>query len=194
MAAGSPAEWDAVAALETCPINAWSGDVWRCHSRRYGGDDAAGSLKSTGRFNRGTDKFEVSEIWPALYTSMAPHVALGERLRHTTPRSLSQLGNQRLSRLRVRLHAVLDLCAATGCADLAVVGLDMDSLCRPADYEKSHRLAQIARDRAEALLVPSCTRFAEGNLIVFPDRLLAESSIVVEETVDPDLFVDWENV
>ena len=194
MAADSPSPWDVAAAIEDCPIRPWTGEVWRCHSRKYDGDDAAGSLRTTGRFHRGVDKFDTHETWPALYTGLAVHIALGERLRHTTPDSLAQLGNQRLSRLRVSLHAVLILCAATGCADIGVAGLDRNSLCHPVDYDKSHHIARIARDFAEALLVPSCTRFREGNLIIFTDRLHPESTIDVVGTQDPDLFVDWRNL
>ena len=194
MAAGLPSTWDAAAAMRDCPVRPWSGEVWRCHSRRYDGNDAGGSLRTTGRFHRGVDKFPAHESWPALYTGLAMHVALGERLRHTTPDSLRQLGNQRLSRLRVKLQAVLILCAASGCAEIGVAGLDSTSLCHPVDYDKCHQIAQIARNIAEALLVPSCTRFPEGNLIIFSDRLRMESSVEVEDIQDPELFIDWENL
>jgi hypothetical protein len=110
--------WDVSAAIKNCPAQPWSGQVWRCHSRKYAGDDAGGSLKTTGRFNRGADKFATHETWSALYTSLALHVALGERLRHTTSSSLRTLANQRLSRLHVKLQAVLILCAGSGCAEL----------------------------------------------------------------------------
>jgi RES domain-containing protein len=194
MAAGMPSRWDASAAIRDSPVQPWSGDVWRCHRRKYAGADAGGSVRITGRFNRGTDKFDADEVWPALYTGLAPHVALGERLRHTTPASLRQLGDQQPSRLRATLHAVLNLCAASDCAELGVVALDLDSLCGAGDYNTSHRIAEAARSLAEALLVPSCTRFPEGNLIIFPDRLSAESSVEVVEIQDPDLFVDWDRV
>lgn len=186
--------WDAVVAISGCPIQSWSGDVWRCHRRKYAGNDASGSIRTTGRFNRGSDKFDPDSAWPVLYTGLAPHVALGERLRHTTPETLRLLSDQRLSKLGVVLHAVLNLCAGSGCAEIGVAGLDIEDLCRPLDYEKSHQIALVARSFAEALLVPSCTRFPEGNLIVFPDRLRAESSIIVSETLDPDLFVDWSTI
>ena len=194
MAAEPSSTCDATAAIEKSPVRPWSGDVWRCHRRKYAGNDASGSLLTTGRFNRGTDQYAAPETWPALYTALAPHVALGERLRHTTPESLGQLSHQRLSRLRVRLQVVLDLCRADGCADIGVVGLDLDSLCRPGNYDRSHQIADVARGRAEALLVPSCTRFPEGNLIIFPDRLHAESAVEIMESQDPDLFVDWDAV
>jgi hypothetical protein len=194
VAAESPSSWDVTAAINTCPIQPWAGSVWRCHSSKYAGNDAAGSLCATGRLNRGADRFEAQEIRPALYTSLALHVALGERLRHTTAATLKMLANQRMSRLRVELEAVLILCAPGDCAEFGTVGLDMDRLCRPADYEMSHQVAAIARNLAEAMVVPSCTKFPEGNLIIFPDRLQTESVVEVVEILDPDLFVDWDNL
>jgi RES domain-containing protein len=191
VAAGAPLPWNATAAILDCPVRTWSGTVWRCHARKYAGDDAGGSLRTSGRFNRGTDKFTPNEIWPALYTGLAQHVALGERLRHTTPATLSALGNQRLSRLRVSLQAVLILCASGNCAEIGIADLDRDSLCQPAKYETTHQIALLARDLAEALMIPSCTKFPEGNLIIFPDLLRDGSIIAVEETQDPELFIDW---
>jgi hypothetical protein len=197
MAAAGSAPWDAAAAVEACPTTEWSGDVWRCHGRKYAGDSAAGSLKATGRFNRGSDRFAPHETWPALYTGLALHVALGERLRHTTPESLAQLGNQRISRLRVKLQAVVMACGLTGCSDIGVPGMALDDLCNPVDYTKTHEFARAARTTpvpAEALLIPTCTRFSEGNLIIFPDLLRWSSEVRLVESQDPDLFVDWDHV
>src|SRR5687768_9212106 len=131
MAAAEPSPWDATAAVEACPIVFWAGDVWRCHSRRYAGDDAAGSLKTTGRYNRGRDRFPAEETWPALYTALAQHIALGERLRHTTPGALSRLSEQRISRLTVRLNAVLDCCSSPGCLVPTLPGLGHADICLP---------------------------------------------------------------
>lgn len=192
MAADASTPWDASEAIAHCPVGPWTGVVWRYHARKYSGDDAAGSLKATGRFHRGSDKFPASETWMALYTSLAPQVALGERLRHTQPSTLGKLANQRQSRLRVELQTVLDLCNESGCSSLNVSGLSKADLCRPRDYERCHQIAHAARARAEAMLVPSCTNFPEGNLILFPDRLLPGSGVSIEETVDPDLFIDWD--
>lgn len=194
MAAGSSSLWDATAAIAHCSTQPWTGRVWRYHADKYNGTDARGSLKTTGRFHRGADQFPATEIWMALYTSLGPEVALGERIRHTDSSTLRKLANQRQSQLRVELQAVLNLCAASGCADLNVVGLDKAGMCQPADYEKPQQIARAARTRVEALLVPSCTNFPEGNLIVFPDRLLPGSILVVEDTVDPDLFIDWDSL
>jgi RES domain-containing protein len=108
--------WSADAANAGCVIDAWSGTAWRCHGRKYAGDDAAGSLLVTGRFHRGKDQFIEDETWPALYTALAIHVALGERIRHTTPASLGRMKTQRFSELEISLQRVLNVCAADGCA------------------------------------------------------------------------------
>lgn len=193
MPESSASTWDAAAAIADCPTVPWVGTVWRYHATRYAGNDPGGSLRVSGRFNRGTDRFPPHETWAVLYTSLGPHVALGERLRHTTPSTLSLLANQRQSRLRVEFQAVLNLCAQSGCSDLNVAGIDMNALCHPTHYARTQEIARVARERVEALLVPSCTQFPEGNLIIFPDRRRSDSSITVEDTVDPDLFVNWEN-
>lgn len=100
-------EWRAAAAIAGCPVRPWAGAVWRCHGRKYAGDDAAGSLLVTGRYHRGGDPFPEAETWPALYTALAIHVALGERIRHTTPASLQSLKTQRFSELEISLQRVL---------------------------------------------------------------------------------------
>jgi hypothetical protein len=122
------------------------------------------------------------------------HVALGERIRHTSPANLKNLANQRITSLRVDLQDVLVACAPDGCADLGLPGLSLTEMCEPTDYRKTQDLAWAARIFAEALLVPSCTRFPEGNLIIFPDRLRPGSTIAVVDTLDPELYVDWENL
>ena len=192
MTIGGSAQWEASVAIAHCPVRPWTGIVWRYHARKYSGDDAAGSLKATGRFHRGSDKFPVSATWMALYTSLAPQVALGERLRHTQPSTLGKLAHQRQSRLRVELQAVLNLCNEPACTGLNVSGLSKADLCHARDYERCHQIAQAARQPAEAMLVPSCTNFPEGNLLLLPDRLLPGSGLTIEETVDPDLFIDWD--
>lgn len=194
MAVGSASTWDASTAIAHCPTQPWTGQVWRYHSSKYAGDDASGSLKMSGRFNQGVDKFPSADIWMVLYASLGRQVALGERIRHTTSSTLAKLANQRESRLRAELHVVLNLCAPGGYTEFDVVGLDAIRMCDPRIYTPTQKIAQIARNRVEALLVPSCTRYPEGNLIIFRDRLLPGSVLHVEETVDPDLFIDWDSV
>src|SRR5687767_3611651 len=138
MAATRSAVWDAVAAITACSVIGWSGEVWRCHGNRYPGDSADGSLKVSGRYNRGLDKYPEPETWPALYTSIGQHVALGERIRHTTPAVLSKLRGQRISCLYVDLQAVLVGCDAGDCAELGIPGLALVDICHPVDYSATH--------------------------------------------------------
>lgn len=175
--------------IASCQLIPWEGFAWRCHARRYDGADHGGSLKATGRFHRASDKYHADEIWPALYTGLAEHVALGEGLRHL--KDLSGLARWRTSKLQIRLSAVVDGCSTQGCRATSITGAVVFDLCQAADYRLTHEVAQEARRIAEALLVPSCTRFPEGCLVVFPDRLRPESEIKVVETTDPDLHIDW---
>ena len=186
----------AVSAIQSCESTTWSGHVWRFHGQKYDGDNAEGSLKVSGRFNRGMDKFAEEATWPALYTSLAPHLAIGERIRHTTPQDLSKLAIQSLSKLWVTLQNVIVLCGPGGCDQLAFSGYDLDDeFCHPVDYGATQALAEVAYRLAgaEAMMVPSCTAFPDGNLIIFTDRLMPGSHVVVEDSVHPNLFIDWEN-
>jgi len=42
----------------------------------------------------------------------------------------------------------------------------------------------------EGMLVPSCTEFSGGNLVVFPDLLDTHSKIEVVRSEDPTLFIN----
>jgi RES domain-containing protein len=189
MAAVIGPAWDATTAIRACPREPWVGFVWRVHASRFDGNNADGSLIVSGRFNRGHDKFDPAASWKALYTSLAPEVALAERIRHFTPDNLlHKVKNQRLSRLRVDLQAVIRTCASSGCRNLDVPGLNQDDLCHPTNYEKAQELAWAVQDcGAEGLMVPSCTRLPQGNLIVFPDNLRNGSIVSVESYEDPNL-------
>ncbi|MCA9881057.1 MAG: RES family NAD+ phosphorylase, partial [Thermomicrobiales bacterium] len=167
------------------------GSAWRRHGRKYAGDDAAGSLLVTGRYHQGRYRFAPEETWPALYTALAIHVALGERIRHTTPESLQRMKTQRFSELEISLQRVLNLCGATGCASHGLRNTGAEDLCHSIDYTQCHQIAELARKSAEAILVPSCTGFPEGNLIIFPDQLDLGSTIRVAQTIDPNLSIDW---
>ena len=186
--------WDASQIIGRCPRRSWHGAVWRCLGRHYAGDNADGSLKVSGRFHRGRDAFPAEACWKALYTSVGQHIALAERIRHTSATSLRRLANQRMSRLRVHLREVVVLCAPGGCADSGAPGLTLADVCRPMDYQCPQELARAARSIAEAMLVPSCTGFPEGNLIIFPDRLRSGSVVSIEESLDPNLYIDWDSV
>jgi hypothetical protein len=185
---GSPA-WTVRAAVAACPVRPWRGEAWRCHTRRWPGDSAGGSLRVTGRYHCGRDRYPESETWPALYTGLAEHIALGEALRHT--RHLPELAAKRITRLAISLAAVLDSTALVGSGQTGAPALE--DLCRPTDYYLTHEIAKAVRARnAEAFIIPTCTRFAGNNLIVFPDLLRSGSSITVLGTEDPDLYIDWD--
>lgn len=192
MATDLPSAWDAAAAIGSCALLPWAGDVWRCHGRKYPGDSAGGSLVATGRFHRGRDRFPEHDTWPALYTALAPHVALGEQLRHTSAAALSRLNTLRMSRLSITLQVVLVACVPAGCHDLVIPGIYLDDLCHPSDYRVTHQIGNAARAIAEALMIPSCTRFPDGNLIIFPDQLHCGSKITILDTVDPELSLEHE--
>ena len=67
----------------------------------------------------------------------------------------------------------------------------LDDLCRPHDYGVAHQVAAAARTMGvEGLLVPSCTEFAGGNLVVFPDLLHTNSTIEIVRGEDPTLFIE----
>jgi len=189
MPSGESHAWDVASAVGGCSIGQWSGEAWRCHSRTWPGDNADGSLKATGRFHRGRDRYPENEAWPALYTGLVEHIALGEVLRHT--RHLPDLAWKRVSHLQIDLQAVLDgtmLVSRDGSGDPT-----LDDLCDPMDYDLTHEIAKEASARgAEALYIPTCTRFSGNNLIVFPDLLKPDSSILVFGTEDPDLYIDWD--
>lgn len=142
----------------------------------------------TGRYHRGADRYPPSETWPALYTALAPHIALGEMVRHTS--AIAEFANKRLSRLHIRLQAVLD---GTDLAASRLPGSPgFADFCHPGRFELTHAVAvAVPGLGAEALLTPSCTRFAGNNLIVFVDRLRVGSSIAVVDSEDPDLYIDW---
>lgn len=180
-------EW--IEDLRTCPIGSWSGRAWRFHNRRYAATSHGGSLTVTGRYHRGRDHYPEEATWPALYLALGPHIALGERVRHTSPELLASLNEQRLSELQTVLYRVLLGCQLPDCVKLNVAGLAEDVLCAP-DYARTHGLAAAARFLgAEGLLVPSCTRFGGGSLVRFPDLLDARSTLVVISSEDPTLFV-----
>lgn len=196
MARPLPAGWNLDEALATCRETAWTGFVWRSHNVRYPAD-APGS--STGRYNRGRDKFPDPTVttWPALYLGLSEAVCLGESLRYlpTSPRllpeeireRLQRVATRRLTRLRVGLAASLDLRAPDA------LGLTREHLCedeREGGYLLTHRIAEAALARGvEGLLVPSATRLGD-NLVMFPSNVHAGSSIEVIDSVDPSLYVE----
>ncbi len=79
--------------------------------------------------------------------------------------------------------AVLDL------AEPRSIGLTLDDVCHDTDYAVTQEIAAAAINRgAEAILVPSATRLGT-NLILFPHKLGAASSIAIVASRDPLLYV-----
>lgn len=173
--------------VAACPRGPWAGTAWRCHSPRYQANDAAGSLKSTGRYHRGADLYPENERWPALYTGLTQAIVLGEKMRHSA--AMDDLAAIRVSELRISLECVVDACFDGDAESMQTrFGPEIDALvCQPGDYRVTHLIAQAARAQAEALRIPSCTRFPGGNLIVFTDRLRPGSTIEVVGSIDPAL-------
>jgi RES domain-containing protein len=174
------AAWaDAVVASR--PRIEWQGRVWRVHHRRYAATDPGGSLRVSGRYNRGRDRYPLAECWPALYTALAPEVALAEIVRHVTPATLPALANRCLSEVEASLSDVLDARAASG--------IPTPGLLDDYEYAVPQELACAAiAAGSEALLVPSATTLGD-NLIVFVSRLARASTLTVVETRDTHLYV-----
>lgn len=172
-------------------IGPWSGFVWRTHSRRYRADSFEGSKRYSGRFNRGLDDHSSTIRWPALYTACSELVALSETVRNIGNDHANRLSNLHLSSLEVHLERVLFAHSLTDEKPQKLFGIDFDHQCERSDYHATHEFARLVRDRAEAMLVPSCTGLRQGNLIVFPDRMAANSVITVVESINLSL-VKWE--
>lgn len=176
------------AALASCPVSVWRGPAWRFHKRRYGADDSSGSLLYPGRYHRG---------WPTLYLGLRSHIAQGELTRHLTPTSLPLLHDEyRLTEFWVELEAVLVCCVLPTCVDSAVAGTTSEELCGANDFAgetptTSQQLGGAAAARGvEGMIVPSCTGYAGGNLVLFPSRLRAGSVVSIVRSEDPTLYVE----
>lgn len=83
--------WDVTAAISPCKILPWSDVVWRSHSARWPAENTDGSLRVSGRFNRGLAIHDRHDAWPVLSMSLSKAIALGVRVRHTSPGALSHL-------------------------------------------------------------------------------------------------------
>lgn len=179
-------KWDARAAAAACPVVPWSGPAWRLHNRKYAVIDPPGSVFSPGRFN--------TRDSPALYLSLQRHIAIAEKSRHVDP-SLIRLQRTRfrLSELSVHLQHVLLCCELPGCTR-STIGRTRSQLCRARRLDLpqptiSQAFAAAAFGLgAEGIIVPSCTLFAGGNLIVFPNQLRTGSFIKLVGYEDPALF------
>lgn len=125
------------------------------------------------------------ECWPALYTGLTQAIVLAEKTRHSA--AVDELANIRISELRISLECVLDACLDDeGLRTRFGVGIDA-ALCHPSDYTLTHVIVRESRSQAEALRIPSCTRFPGGILVMFTDRLRPGSRIDVVSAIDPQL-------
>jgi RES domain-containing protein len=175
---------DLAASLERARIAPWRGAAWRFHRARFAAEDSSGSLRVSGRYNRGLDLFQRDETWPALYLGLGRDVCIGEIVRHSTAETLPYLNDYLLSTLELKLSAVLD------CRDLAGVGLEERRILQDTDLRPAQALAAAAIAMgSEALLVPSATRLGD-NLIVFTATLRPDSNIQVAKSEPARLYVD----
>ncbi len=145
------------------PSRSFRGTVWRVHWRRWRPPIGGLSLRTSGRYHRGLDLFPADQAFPALYTSLAPEIAIWEMVR-ARARNLAYLWNNVLAELEVDLGRVLDL------SDPTVVGLGREELTGP-DLSACQELAAAAvgawcPGRAGAL-----GALAGSNLVHFPRNL-----------------------
>src|SRR5438552_2313617 len=91
--------------------------VWRVHWREVAPTDWSLSLHTSGRYHRGLDLFPPDEAFPALYTSLAPEIAIWEMVRRSAAHNLAFLQNNILTELEVDLTHVLE------CSEAAAMGL-----------------------------------------------------------------------
>jgi RES domain-containing protein len=159
-----PDGWDARTAIAQFPVITWQGSAWRIHRQRYLATDPGGSLKVSGRYHRGTDRFAAAEAWPALYLALGPETALGELIRHITPELLPHLHGYHISEVSVTLTRVAD------CRDATRLGVTSATMLDDQDYSVTQQLGAAANAVGlEGLLVPSATSLGD-NLVVFTDQ------------------------
>jgi RES domain-containing protein len=168
----------------------FAGIVWRAIGTRFLGSAlaSAGSRERGGRFNP-PGRFET------LYVALSPDTALAERDGILLPtagiRALPRLRTAVLLRIACRLEAVLDLSddrirarLDLSLAELLGPWLAWESAAE-GDLPPTQAFGAMlhASRRFEAILYPS-TKDATGRcLAIFPDRLRAASTLLVD---DPD--------
>jgi hypothetical protein len=118
-----------------------------------------------------------------LVTTIRPEASIGEFLRHSAEGALSRLAVMRLSRLSVRVSALLD------CRDPALMGLDLELLLHDTDYELTQAIgaASLVRD-VEGIIVPSATLLGD-NVVLWMARLRFGSHVSLVRSEDPRLYV-----
>jgi len=105
-----------------------------------------------------------------------------------------------LTEFWVEIQNVLDCCADVDQRESGIRGLSTDDVCRVNAFQleaptPTQQLAAVAFEQGyEGLLVPSCTRFAGGNLVIFPTNLQAGSHVRIVRAEDPVLYVERSGV
>jgi len=172
-----PAGWNAEGAVAAASPRSLRGTVWRVHWREVAPTDWSLSLRTSGRYHRGLDLFPPDEAFPALYTSLAPEIAIWEMVRRSAARNLAYLRNNVLSELQVDLAGVLDL------SDPAALGLTPADLTG-TDQQACQELAAAALTRGhQGLLVPSAA-LPGLNLVVLPRNLSVPPPLRVLHTTE----------
>lgn len=159
-----PEGWSAESVVAAAAPRSFNGQVWRTHWREVVPNDWALSLRTSGRYHRGLDLFPPNQAFPALYTSLAPEIAIWEMVRRSAARNLTYLQNNVLTELELDLELVLDL------TDPATVGLSHADLTGP-DHQACQTLSAAAvAHHYQGLLVPSAA-LPGLNLVILPDNL-----------------------
>src|SRR5438270_1647975 len=172
-----------VVAVQRLPTKPFEGVAFRLILARYAATalSSIGSLRTGGRYNR-RGRFE------ALYLASSPVTALREveALVETADGLRDVKGPPRiLLSVEHRLQSVADL---TDPMVQAAVGTTLDELCAPwrplnpaGQVAPTQLLGEVIRDDGsiEALRVPSARVPSTENLVIFPDRLCAGSSLRV---------------
>lgn len=172
-----PQGWNAERAVAAVPSRRFRGAVWRVHWREVVPTDWTLSLCTSGRYHRGLDLFPPDQAFPALYSSLAPEIAIWEMVRRSAAQNLAYLKNNVLSELEVELGSVLDL------SDPATVGLTLADMA-DSDQQPCQELAAAAMARGyEGLLVPSAA-LPGLNLVIIPRSLPEPPLIRVLQSTD----------
>lgn len=159
-----PPGWNAEQAVAGAPSRSVRNIVWRVHWREVAPTDWSLSLRTSGRYHRGLDLFPPDQTFPALYTSLAPEVAIWEMVRRSAAQSLAYLQSNVLTELAVGLARALDY------SDPAAAGLAATDLTGP-DHQFCQEIAAAALARwYEGLLVPSAA-LPGVNLVLLPQNL-----------------------
>jgi RES domain-containing protein len=170
-------QWNAEEAVAAASWHPFSAKVWRVHWREVGPADWILSLRTSGRYHRGLDLFPSDLVFPALYTSLAPEIAIWEMVRRSAARNLAYLRNNVLTEFEVDLARVLDL------SDPAALELTQADLTG-ADQQLCQDLAAAALALGHSgLLVPSAA-LPGLNLVLLPWNLSEPSPVRVVRSTD----------